>query len=102
MRERTISCRRCGTPVTVEEVAFYRFRFPAATLCPSCSAIEEAEDDERKAQKLLEKAHVPRGYAHCSFSNFDEVEGTRYALRRTREWSEALRRRARPKRGLLI
>jgi DNA replication protein DnaC len=102
MPKRTISCKRCGAVFEVEEVVFYRFRFPAATLCTSCRAISDAEEDERRAERLFEKANVPRAYGHCSFSNFVEQAGTRHAVHRIREWSEALRRRGRPTRGLLI
>jgi DNA replication protein DnaC len=97
-----VSCQRCGRQFETEEVAVYRFTFPAERFCAVCTAAEVAEDELRRVDLVLGQAHIPAEYVNASLSNFEPRPGTTHALAHARRWLAEFRSDRRPGRGLLF
>ncbi len=99
---RSQSCVRCGSVFETDEIAMFRFRFPADRICVACRESECSMNDERKGRMVFEQACVPHDYRGCRFSNFDLVPGTQTAFRIAQQWSHEMRSTSKPRRGLLL
>ena len=97
-----VPCQSCGRPFETDEVALYRYTFPADRYCEVCRAAELAEDELRRVDLLWGQAQIPVEYLTASLSNFEPRPGTTHALAHARRWLAEFRSEHRPGRGLLF
>lgn len=97
-----VACQSCGREFETEEVAIYRFTFPADRFCAVCRAAEVAEQDQRRVDLLLGQAQIPSEYVDASLSNFEPRPGTTHALALATRWLADFRSDHRQTRGLLF
>ncbi len=95
-------CARCKRTFVTQQVAVYRFTYPAERFCPVCREAERAEDEERKSQILLAQAQLPREFVACSFDNFERAPGNHHAYDRARDWARQFATGRMPVRGLIF
>jgi DNA replication protein DnaC len=97
-----VACQSCGRDFETDEVAIYRFTFPADRYCEVCRAAELAEDELRRLDVLLGQAQIPAEYVTATLSNFEPRPGTPHALAHARRWLTEFRSEHPPTRGLLF
>lgn len=97
-----VSCAQCGRPFETEEVAVFRFSFPADRYCEMCRETEKVEQAQERAETLFAAAGVPLGYRACRFETFERMTGNGDAFQAATRWSRDYRRGEVPSRGLLL
>jgi len=97
-----VACIGCGNEFETEEVVLFRFSFPADRYCMFCHSAREAQETQRKLDRLFERAGLPPEYRDCRLDSFERRSGTGDALALARRWSVEFRQGRRPRRGLLF
>jgi DNA replication protein DnaC len=97
-----VECLSCKRSFETEEVAIFRFTFPADRYCELCRGAREAQEAQRHIDQLLEKSGLPPEYRDCRFETFVRRPGTGDAYAAAQRWSTEFRNGRRPPRGLLF
>ncbi len=98
----TTTCVGCQREFETEQVAMFRFTFPADRYCAFCRGARDAEATQHRLDQLFERTGLPPEYRDCRFESFESRSGTGDALALARRWSTEFRQGRRPRRGILF